>query len=129
LSTYSEANKSPLNKTNLGNSAGDSFMAFNRFFLIFFGMLVYTNPIVELLADRAPSGNYELPSNKELLDSCRQAALSAVPGKVISFQIHHMPEGFHYRFVIEAQDQIVWDVVCDVASQKIIRTQRQQELR
>lgn len=92
-------------------------------------MLADTNPSVELLVEREPLGNYELPSDKEMLESCRQAFLKAIPGKVISFQIHHRPEGFHDRFVIEAQDQIVWDAVCDVVSQKIIRTQRQQELK
>ncbi|MGJ0427819.1 PepSY domain-containing protein [Methylobacter sp.] len=104
-------------------------MAFNRLFLIFYGILTYTNPAVELLAGGTPSSNYKLPSDKEMLESCRQAALEAVPGKVVSFQIHNVPEGLHYRFEIEAQDQIVWEVVCEVASQKIIRTQRQRELR
>lgn len=104
-------------------------MAFNRLFLMFFGILAYTNPAIELPARDTPSSNYKLPSDKEMLESCRQAALKAVPGKVTSFQIHNAPEGFHYRFEIEDQDQVIWEVVCDVASQKIIWTQRQRELR
>jgi hypothetical protein len=101
-------------------------MAFNKIALIFFGILVYMNPAVELLADRVPFDSYALPHEKSILDSCRQLALKAIPGKVKAFQIHNTTHGFHYRFEIEAQDRTAWEVVCDAASRKITQTQRKE---
>ncbi len=101
-------------------------MAFNRIVLILFGMLAYMNPAAELSATSEALDKYEVPRDKGIIESCRKSALEAIPGKVMSFQAHNTANGFHYRFEIEAKDQVIWEVLCDVSRGKIIRTQQQE---
>jgi len=98
-------------------------MTSNKFFIIFYSILLVC-PVTKLLADdSAKPLPYALPQDKSGLESCEQVALKAHPGKVTSFKTHNTADGFHYSFEIEAKDRTDWTVVCQASTGKIIQAQ------
>ncbi|MGJ0484911.1 MAG: hypothetical protein ACR65R_10290 [Methylomicrobium sp.] len=73
----------------------------------------------------AGTGPYALPPNKVNLESCSQAALTLHPG-VIEVQREQRADGnFWMLYQITMHDGSGWIVLCDMATGKIIRDQKE----
>ncbi|MGJ0483793.1 MAG: PepSY domain-containing protein [Methylomicrobium sp.] len=76
-------------------------------------------------ADAAGTGPYALPPNKVNLESCSQAALTLHPG-VIEVQREQRANGnLGMLYQITMHDGSGWIVLCDMATGKIIRDQKE----
>jgi uncharacterized membrane protein YkoI len=78
-----------------------------------------------LLASYASAGGnafdrYALPRDKRTMDACRQLALAAHPGTVQKINPHNTSDGFQYHFEIEDRDGVMWVVVCDARSERVV---------
>lgn len=91
---------------------------------IFMSILVATIPSHVSQAEETTFDPYAIPRDKSILGHCRQTALDEHPGQVKTLRTHNTAEGFHYEFEIEAQDRTSWIVICEGASQKLIRNQQ-----
>jgi uncharacterized membrane protein YkoI len=88
-----------------------------------YGLMLLASPGSALPADRTAYDPYAIPRDKTTIESCRQAALAARPGRVEKFEVRNTSEGFHYRFEIEGPNRLRWAVICDAATQHILKTQ------
>lgn len=87
--------------------------------------MVVTGLLLELNGVSATTDPYALPKDKSRIDYCRKAVLAEQPGQVLEFKSQNTHDGFHYQYVILAQDRNHWRVICDGASQKIIDIRQQ----
>lgn len=92
---------------------------------VFISILLATIPLHVSQAGDTTFDPYAIPRDKSILGHCRQAALDEHPGQVKTLRTHNTAEGFHYEFEIEAKDRTSWIVICEGASRKLIRNQKQ----
>jgi len=80
-------------------------------------------PGIVLPADSTAYDRYAIPRDKTTIDACRKAALAARPGRIEKFEVRNTSEGFRYRFEIEGPNKLRWAVICDAATQQILKIQ------
>ncbi|MGZ5056724.1 MAG: hypothetical protein ACXWAT_17510 [Methylobacter sp.] len=91
-----------------------------KLMVIFIGMMAIS--FTELLAEPQPLDPYAIPHDKAATELCRQAALKARSGEIMSMHVHNTANGFHYQYEIDDKDK-TWIVICDGATQNIIRNE------
>lgn len=74
-------------------------------------------------AENHATNPYPLPRDKSAIVPCQQAALNLHPGSIQDFLAKSTPVGFQYRFTIRGQNGWLWVMVCDGATQSIVKNQ------
>lgn len=90
--------------------------------LIFIGIALWANPIIESFAETGTPNPYAIPHNKMAEEPCKKAALEARPGEILSSSIHNRSNGLHYEYEIEHRSE-KWIVICDGVTREIIRNE------
>lgn len=85
--------------------------------------MLSTLVVSTVFADANAFDRYALPRDKRTMEACQQAALTAHPGKVQKLSPRNTSEGFQYRFEIEDRDGVVWVIVCDATTQRVVTDQ------
>jgi len=92
-------------------------------FSICCGVMLSTLPAISVFAEGNAFDRYALPRDKRAIDACQQVALVAHPGKIQQMQPRNTSEGFQYRFEIQDREGMMWVVVCDATTQRIVTNQ------
>jgi len=66
--------------------------------------------------------SYPLPSNKAMLQPCREAALKLHPGVVERLSGRAQQGVYYYVFLIRDSDGIDWLIACHARSGRIVKT-------
>jgi len=76
-------------------------------------------------ANATDSGRYTLPPSKVYLESCKRDALALHPGMVEEQRLLNSDGNFRMLYRISVHDGSEWDVLCDLASGKIIHNEQE----
>lgn len=73
----------------------------------------------------ATAGAPEIPDVSFRLEDCLRTVLGTFPGRVIGVEFSGNGDAWRYEFVLlRAADRLVWEVVCDAGSGRIVRSER-----